>query len=410
MTAVLFMIALALSAFFSGAETAFIGANRLKLILSWRHHEDRRLLVQDEGRFLTTALVGNNLVNTACASLGVVLVADLIGEAMTAAVVTVLLLFFGELLPKSIAAQAPNRFSGAAVRLMSFFRAAFYPLVLFVEKLTAFSFRLLKFSDGSSRLFSLQELPLLVREYGTAGLMNDEDQQLLARALKIRDRRLWDVMVPRTEIVAVSADAPREKVYSILQQSGLSRLPVYRDRPDQIEGIFFIKDIFMHPGESLPPPRRPLFLPASMRLLEALQRLRRERAAMAVVVDEYGGVAGLVSVEDIAEKLVGSINDEFDLPRKAARRSDQRTVIVEGKMPLDELAEMIHTPLPEGDYVTVAGFLMDRLERVPQVGDKAEINGCTLEVMEAEPAKVLKVKITAPALQEEPITRSNKGD
>ena len=402
METALFLFTLLLSGLFSGAETAYIAANRLKLRL--RYHESggavsSQTLLKSDQRFLTTALVGNNIVNTACASLAAAVFAPLISDVLLVATTTVVLLIFGEVVPKSLAVQIPNRLSRFTPKVLGFFYVLFYPFIWICEVLTLFFMRLFKRTPPSFQLFSKPDLPVLVLEYSSANLLNEQDHQLLARALKIRERRLWDIMVPRTDIVGIEGDEPPETILEIFRDSGFSRLPVYRDQLDQIRGFLYARDFFAH-SPNVPPLRPPLFLPDSMHVIEAMQHLQERRQSIAVVVDEHGGTAGLVTLEDMVEKLVGAINDEFDRPRSRIRMSESRTVIVEGKMPIDELREVQKICLPEGDYVTVAGLLMDKLEHVPVVGEKIEIEGYTLEVVSAAAAKVLEVRITAPAQTE----------
>jgi putative hemolysin len=402
MEAYLFILTLMLSALFSGAETAYVASNRLKLRVFYYESGglgSQNLLLKNDQRFLTTTLVGNNIVVTACSSLAVMLFSPYLSNTLLVGATTVFLLIFGEIIPKSIAAQLPNRLSRFTPKLLSLFYILFYPLIWLVERVTRFFMRLLHRPE-SFQLFSKIDLPILVREYASTNILTEHDQMLLSRALRIRDRRLWDIMVPRTDIVGIDVDGIPDQIQKVFRDSGFSRLPVFRDHLDQIEGFLYVRDFFAHTGNSLPTLRPALFLPESMRVIEALQTLQQGKKSIAVTVDEHGGTAGLVTLEDIVEKLVGSINDEFDIPKSRVQFSGLRTFTVDGRTSIDELREMQKIHLPEGDYVTVAGLLMDKLEHVPIAGEKIEIDGYSIEVLEAASTKVVKVSITAPTQQE----------
>jgi putative hemolysin len=403
MEAYLFILTLMLSALFSGAETAYIASNRLKLRVFYHESgglRSQNMLLKNDQRFLTTTLVGNNIAVTACSSLAVMLFSPYLSSTLLVGTTTVFLLIFGEIIPKSIAAQLPNRLSRFTPKLLGFFYILFYPLIWLVERVTRFFMRLLHRQPESFQLFSKIDLPILVREYASTNILTEHDQMLLSRALRIRDRRLWDIMVPRTDIVGIDVNGIPDEIQKIFGDSGFSRLPVFHDNLDQIEGFLYVRDFYAHTGSALPPLRPALFLPESMRVIEALQTLQQGKKSIAITVDEHGGTAGLVTVEDIVEKLVGSINDEFDKPKSRIQFSGLRTFTVDGRTSIDELREMQKIYLPEGDYVTVAGLLMDKLEHVPIVGEKIEIDGYSIEVLEAAFTKVVKVSITAPAQQE----------
>ncbi|RPH99227.1 MAG: CBS domain-containing protein [Calditrichaeota bacterium] len=239
-------------------------------------------------------------------------------------------------------------------------------------------------------------MPILIREYATTALSTSHDQILLAGALKIRDRRLWDIMVPRTDIVGVDENDSLDHVKQVFKESGFSRLPVFKDHLDQIDGFYYARDFFTEGGHEFPPLRASLFLPESMRVLEALQTLQKGKKSIAITVDEHGGTAGLVTLEDIVEKLVGSISDEFDKPKSRVQISGQRTLVADGRTSIDELKDVQKLHLPEGDYVTIAGLLEDKLEYIPAAGEKIEINGYSIEVLEANAQKVIQVRIIAP--------------
>ncbi len=392
----LFILTLLQSAFFSGSETAYVASNRLKLHVLYRDPTKNgtpNVLLQSDQRFLTTTLVGNNIVMVACSSLAVIVFSPFLSEAVLVLVTTTFLLIFGEILPKSIATLIPNRLTRFTPQILALFYFVFYPLIWLAESLAGLLVRLSRQERGSARLFSKIDLPILISEYSTSQAFTKQDQALFSRALRFREKRLWDIMVPRTDIIGVDLEEEFLDIRNQFRTSGFSRLPAYRDHLDQIEGFFYVLDFYAHLEKDMPPLRPALFLPESMKVMEALQTLQHKRQSIAIAVDEHGGTAGLVTFEDIVEKLVGAIADEFDKPKVRVRSSGQQTVIADGKTSIDELRELENILLPEGDYVTIGGLLEDKMEVIPQTGDSIQLGNYSIEVLDANSTKVLKVRI-----------------
>ncbi len=390
----LFVLTLVLSAFFSCSETAYVAANRLKLRILYYDSEkglSSQFLLQSDQRFLTTILVGNNIMMVACSSLSVLVFSTFVSRTVLVFFTTAFLLFFGEILPKSIATQIPNRLSRFSLNLLNLFYLVFFPLTRLTEALSQLVVRVLKGERSESKLFSKSDLPVLVREYSATSAFDGDDYLLLARALRFRDKRLWDVMIPRTDVVGVEFGLPLEKVIEVFKSSGFSRLPVYQENLDHVKGFYYILDFFDMPKDMATLLRPCLALPESMRVMEALQKFQKEKASIAITFDEHGGTAGLVTVEDIIERLVGAIEDEFDKGRFRVRKTSDATLIADGRTTVDELSEKLNIELPEGDYVTIAGLIEDRLGRIPQPGESIDLPTCKIKVLEATKTKISKV-------------------
>ena len=393
----LFVITLLLSAFFSGSETAYVTANRLKIRLYYREQDGASptaTLLHSDQRFLSTTLVGNNIVMVACSSLAVVVFSVFLSEAVLVLFTTMFLLLFGEILPKSIASQMPNKLLRLAVHLLTFFYFLFYPLIWLAETLSRFLVRKFNRDAEATRIFSKYDLLVLVREYASREDFATQNQRILSRAVKFRDKRLWDVMIPRTEILGVEKDEPVHAVKAAFATSGFSRLPVFDGDPDNILGVLYVLDFFSFDFEKLPPLRPPLFLPETTKVIDALKVLQSERISMAITVDEHGGTAGLVTIEDIVEKLVGSILDEFDLRKKHIKTSGDATLVMDGKTSVEDLRERYEVDIPEGDYITVAGLITDTLGRIPKPGESIDFESFKIKVLDASETKILKVWMT----------------
>jgi len=223
--------------------------------------------------------------------------------------------------------------------------------------------------------------------------LSAEDRVMINRAIKIGEKRVSDVMLPRTDIVGIEVDAPIEEIRDAFLTSGYSRLPVYQEHLDQVVGIVYVLD-FLSRVRSIRSQLRPaLFIPESMKAIDALNRLRREKRSIAVVIDEHGGTAGLVTLEDIVEILLGSIVDEFDLETEHIRAVAKHEWIASGRVDVDNLREQLGLNIPEGDYVTLGGFLEHTLGAIPRCGQRVTPPGWLIEVIHADVTKVVEVRI-----------------
>lgn len=393
----LFVLTLVLSALFSGSETAYVAANRMKIRIAFRENDGSSAtatLLKSDQRFLATTLVGNNIVMVACSSLAVVVFSTFINEALLVLFTTMILLLFGEIFPKSITSQIPNRSLRFTIHTLTIFYILFYPLILLAEQLSHFFVWIFNREPESSKIFSKYNLMVLVREYSSRTNTQHYYQRILSRALRFRDKKLWDVMIPRTDIKGVQQGESLESIKTIFEESGFSRLPVYNGDLDDIRGFLYVLDFYRADFGTMPPLRPPYFLPESNKVIDALKKMQEARVSMAVTVDEHGGTAGLVTIEDMVEKLVGAINDEFDLKKKHVKSSGESTLIVDGKTSVDELRERYHFDIPEGDYVTIAGLIIDVLGSIPGAGESIDFDSFKARVLDASETKIIKVWLT----------------
>ena len=393
---ILFILTLILSAFFSSSETAFVAANRLKLRILYYDADSgqsTRNLLQSDQRFLTATLVGNNIMVVACSSLAVVVFSTFVSSTALVFVTTGFLLLVGEILPKSIATQMPNRLLRLFLGLLNIFYIIFYPIILLTEALSRIIVRIFQSSREQSKLFSKFELPVLVRQYASTTIFDGEDQLLLSRSLRFREKRIWDIMIPRTDVVGVEFDATTQNVVKTFMSSGFSRLPVYENNMDQVKGVYYVLDFIDDPRNINDLIRPALFLPESMNAMEALRKFQNEKVSIAIAVDEHGGTAGLLTLENIIEKLVGAIDDEFDTSRFLIRKTGKSALIADGRITIDELRENLDIILPEGEYVTIAGLIEEKLGRVARAGESVDLPDYKLKVLEATHTKIIKVWI-----------------
>jgi magnesium and cobalt exporter, CNNM family len=401
------MIALALSAFFSGTEMAFVTANRLRAEVVARRGGISGPIVQrflkDPSTLLTTTLVGNNLSLVVYSTLLAVfldpplaaLYADSLGLSaqvsdililVTQTIVgSVVVLVFGEIIPKSLMRQVASQ---AVFWLAVPLRVTYVILLPLIKVAGLAAAILVRFAKGDKETLSQfirRDFEMMIEESKLSGDLDlDEDEtMLLSNVFAMGTIRVRESMVPRTEIAAVEEDASLEVLLAEFVKTGHSKLPVYRQNIDKIVGVAFAYDMFDDPGSLANMMREPTFIPETKLSKTQLRDFLDAKTSIAIVIDEYGGTAGLVTAEDLLEELFGDIQDEFDTDSNIIRKVDDRTLIVSARLELQELTEKAGWVLPEGDYETVAGYLLDRLGRIPAQHDEVEHDGFRFTIMEA---------------------------
>jgi putative hemolysin len=411
---------------FAGAEIAIISLRktRLEQLVDEGRASARaaKRLRDSPESFLATVQVGITVVGATAAAFGGAALAerlapylaavpaleryaDPVAIAIVVAFVSFLSLVLGELVPKSLALRASERYALLVARPLLALSSVARPIVWL---LTAASNVLLRpFGDrttfSESRL-SVEELEQLVDEAGKAGQLDEPTAEIASRALAFRDLTAGDAMVPRSRVVALPRDAPQEELKRMLLEEGRSRMPVYDGTLDEIVGYVMAKDLAAMAWERqlivLADLLRPvLFVPASAKAVHVLREMQRRRTQMAVVVDEHGGVAGLVTLEDLVEELVGDILGEQEQPEELLRKEPGGTAIARGDVPIREANRALSLDLPEGEgYTTLAGLCIALAGSVPERGARLHApDGTQVEVLEASPRVVRLVRIWPPA-------------
>lgn len=414
--AILVIVILALSAFFSGSETALMSLNRYRLRhLESKHRNARAIrdLIAHPEQVLGTILTGNVFVNTAAGAIMTYMVTTLVtsperrAEAVSVAtiVLTGLILVFGEMLPKSVAARHPETWSLTVIRPVLFLIKVTSPIVLLLTWVSSRFLRVLgEKSHPLRHEISLEEIRAIVYSGGEVK-EPDSRRRMLRKVLELGDRKVSEVMVPRTEIVAVEIHASFEEILAIIRRERYSRMPVYRQTLDVVEGLVYSKDVIAHWGverpfhlESLL--RKPYFLPDGVKVEQALEQMRKHRVHMAMVVDEHGGVEGLVTLEDLIEEIVGELSDGEE-EKPLIQRLANGQYLLEGSIPVKDLNERLGLAVPQlPEYNTLAGYIISRLGRIPNVGDRVSGGGCDFTVERLEQRRVARVR-AAPALHPE---------
>lgn len=395
----LFLIALVFSAFFSGAETAMISARRMKLEVWLRRNkrgakQAHRFLQRPE-RFLTTTLVGTNIAIVTASFIMAIYLEPYFNGFVIAALSSLFLLLFGEILPKSVARERATGFTVLASPVLRIFYILFFPLIWGVIGISHFLLRNLGVKGESvRRFFTRKDLELLIREGEKVEIINQEERSLISRLILRGNQKIQDIMIPRTEIVTVKKNTPIHKAAKLFEKTGYSRLPVIGENIDDILGIVTVKDILLENpktvGEVI---RQPLFVPEISRMGSLLKKLKEEHVGIAIAVDEYGGIAGLVSLEDIIEEFFGDIHDEYDEETSLYRKISSHQMDVSAKIKIEEINQRFKIHLPEGNYQTLSGYLLEELGHIPRRGERLETDNCIFTVLSSTRKRVNWVRI-----------------
>lgn len=417
MELVVVLLMLVLSAFFSGSEIAFVVANRLRVEVLARREGLVGPIVRDfldqPSTFLTTTLVGNNVALVVYSTLVALFLtppleqffggaAGLEGSGLDLAVLiaqavgaSLIVLVVGEILPKSILRETANQ---AVFYLAVPLRISYY-LLLPMVKLAAFSasllVRLFRAEADSFAQFIRRDFEVIIQESKVDGDwdLDEDESELLSNVFAMDTIRVKESMVPRTDVVAVEENTSIQDLLARFIETGHSKLPVYRDNIDHIVGVVLAYDLFDQPATLQDIMRPANFVPESKRSKDLLREFLSTNTSIAMVIDEYGGTAGLVTREDLLEELFGDIQDEFDMETEVLRKSGDGSLIASGRVHIDEIKEEFGIEIPEGDYETVAGYLLERIGAIPSPQDHYEFDGFRFDILKATTNRIDLVRI-----------------
>ncbi|MBU94417.1 MAG: hypothetical protein CL669_02355 [Balneola sp.] len=411
---------LVLSGFFSGSEIAFVSANKLKLeVVSRRTNLVAKAIDFFKNRpetFLTTTLVGNNIVNVVYATLMAIFLAepitqiylDYIGElpselmvlSLQTVLASILVMIFGEILPKAIfRAQADYLINFIALPLRML-HVALRPLIIIADGASRQIISLISNeSESTSLIYRRQDVERIVQELrdsGGNGDLDQDDSEILHNVLELSNKKVKDSMVPRIEIEAVEKKTSIVEVSQLFISSGHSKLPVYNESIDDVIGVVYAYDLFNNP-KTIQEILRPIKLvPYTKRSKNLLAEFRQENLSVAIVLDEYGGTAGMVTIEDVLEELVGDIQDEHDVEDEIMKRIAEHTYIVSGNVEIEELNqkfEEVNIPEEPNEYDTVAGYIINHLGRIPRVNEEFIIKEFRFIISKATQSRIETVKM-----------------
>lgn len=395
-----------LSAFFSATETAYTSLNTIKLkSLSQKDKKFKRVLdlYEKYDKLLTTILIGNNIVNLTASSLALIFFTLVLKDGsildpsvISTAVITIAVLLFGEITPKFIAKAYPDKLAAFFLPFITLCYYLFYPLNLLLglyKKLISLMFKL----DREESITD-DELITIVNEAEEDGTLKEDESDLIRSAIEFDDLEVKDILVPRINVVSVSVDATKQEVKKIFDSERYSRIPVYKDTVDSIIGFIHEKDFYRNYFKqdfSLKDiMQKVVSVVEHTKISDLLKKLQAKKVHMAVVLDEYGGTAGIVTVEDIIEELVGEIYDEYDEESEPIKKIEENVYIVSGGLELDKFFEEFDL-LDDDEYDsnTVSGFITEILGELPITGKEFDYKNLHVEVTKTTVKKVLEVKV-----------------
>ena len=399
---IIMAVCLMLSAYFSATETAFSSANTTRLrTLAEKGSSNAALalkLLEQYDRLLSTILIGNNIVNIATASIGTVLFVRHYGDAgatISTVVVTVVVLIFGEISPKSIAKDCAEKCAMLSAPILQVLIWVLMPLNLLFslwKKLLAKVFRL----SGDSKM-SQEELLMLVDEVQQDGSIDRDEGELLKNAIGFSEQEAQDILIHRVDLAALPVTASKEEVAALFTQTKYSRLLIYQDSIDHILGTVHQKDFYVGCGVTDQPLSAiispPVFALENEPIRLLLKKLQQAKTHVAVVVDEYGGTCGIVTMEDILEELVGEIWDEHDEEEVFLRKTAPDTYTVDAGMDFDDFAEFFQLKT-DSEMVSVSGWVMEQFGRVPVAGDSFTFDDLSIQVTRVENHRIEEIQVT----------------
>ena len=395
------ILSLALSFYFAGSETAFVSVNRVRIEL-WRRQKKRageiiaQFLLKPE-RFIYTTLVGNNIANVAFASYATVYFNNYLDKKLTWFLITIITVLFGEIIPKTLFRSLADWIIRKIAHLLNFFYYLFLPMIWIVSRISRLILRIFRYKEEEiSDFFSKKDVDILIRESQSHVKIEKRESEILGGVLHLRQLPVREVMIPRTEIIAVEKSISLKKLSEIFKKTGFTKIPVYRENLDDIIGVVFLKDLFLQPRSLAEIIREVMLIPETKRGTHLLREFRENNTTIAIAIDEYGGTAGLVTVEDLIEELVGEIEDEFDETAVLIRKVEDKTFSVNTRIEPEHLKKELGIELPEGDYETLAGFILNHLRHIPHRDETFEVGGIKFVVTRATRRKVEWVRLTLP--------------
>ena len=393
------------SAFFSASETALTSLSKIRLrnmVEEKVKNADKiQRLVEKPNQLLSSILVGNNLVNIAASSLATLLAIELFngssGVGIATAFMTIMILIFGEITPKTIAAQNSEKVSLLVVNIISMIVFILAPVVKVLNVVTGALIRLLGgHADSKTPLITEAELKTMVNVSHEEGVLEIDERRMINNVFDFGDSKAKDVMTPRTDMVAIEENTDYKQIVEIFKEERFSRLPVYRESIDSVIGILYVKDIiFIDEAhfETEKYMREAFFTYESKPISELFAEMRKNRIPVAIILDEYGGTSGLVTIEDMVEEIVGEIADEYDEAEEEIEVVKEDEFIVDGSTRIDDVNEMIGSRLESEDFDTIGGYVIGILGTLPDGGEVIETDGMKIVVELMDKNRVEKLRI-----------------
>ncbi|PJA99138.1 MAG: HlyC/CorC family transporter [Ignavibacteriales bacterium CG_4_9_14_3_um_filter_30_11] len=397
---IILVILILLSGFFSGSEIAYVVANKVKIEIRANQKnlstKNTQFFSKNPQYFFSTVLIGTNVINVAYASMSAIFLYEIFGlsELNILLISTFVLLIFGELLPKYIASEMADSvifLCTTPLRIISYF---IHPLVVLLSKISSFfTKRAVRSEKRLQNLFNKENFEYLINESKIAGVIDQKQSDIIGKVFDLSEQRVYEAMQPRTEIAGVEINSTFDEIITTFIESGYSKLPVYEENLDNIKGIILAYDIFNKPDNLKSIIREVAFVPETKNSFEMLNEFLSKQMSFAVVVDEFGGTAGIVTMEDLIEELFGEIKDEYDVDDDICRKIGEGTFLISGKVEVDYINEKYKLKIPEGDYETIGGYILAKVGKIPEPMEKFDIDNFEVLIVKADHLRVDVIKL-----------------
>ena len=395
------------SGFFSASETSLMSLSKIRI----RYMEDEGVkgaklvgsLIEKSSDLLSSILVGNNIVNIAATSVSTSLFINIFGDggvAIATAVMTVLVLVFGEITPKTIAANSPEKVAVVVSKPISIIMKITKPIVWVFNLLTGIIFKIMGIdNDGVKPFIIEEELKAMVNVSHEEGVLEMEEREIINNVFQFGDMQAKEAMIQRLDMVAIDIEDSYDEIIELFKSEKLSRLPVYQESIDDIVGILNIKDIIFLSDEEIENfdikdyVREAFFTYEFKKITQLLEEMKKEKTQMAIVVDEYGGTAGLLTIEDLVEVIVGDIDDEYDEEEEEIVKINDNEYLVEGSTKISDVNEQLGINLESEEFDSIGGFIIGYLKRIPEENEIIEVEDVKFKVESIDKNRINKIRI-----------------
>lgn len=398
MELIICLIGLILSFFFAGSEIAYISTNKFRYEV-WLKKKYRPALMAKKyfdkpDLFLSTTLVGNNLSNVLASSYATIYLITFIDEALAWALITFTILLIGEIIPKILFQTYAHQLILKIIYPIKLFHILLNPVIIIANKISTSLIKVLGISRKIEKtVFDKQDIHTLLDDAKVSGVVDEDEQKIISRVLNLPDTLVREAMIPRTAIQAIEENTRLSNVRDLIAKSGKTKIPVYKSSIDNIIGIVFMFDT-LKSDQNLSEIIRPvMYVPENKKCNELLKEFQDKNMSIAIIIDEYGGTAGIVTVEDLIEELFGEIEEASEKVTQPMVKINKTTWRINASESVDIINESLNVNIPDGEYETVAGFILSELGRIPESGEKIAINGGSIIVSKSSKSKIEQVRI-----------------
>ncbi|EFM39532.1 hypothetical protein HMPREF0379_0689 [[Eubacterium] yurii subsp. margaretiae ATCC 43715] len=403
---ILLVLLVFMSAFFSSSETALINLSkiRLKHLVKEKVKNSDKLekLYEDSNKLLGAILIGNNIVNVATSSIATIITTSRFSSAglgISVGLTTLVILIFGEITPKNLALKNSESISLFVAPIILFLVRIFTPILFILNNISNLLSSLLGQRDDDKKpTITQDELKTIVDVSNQEGVLETDETEMIQNIFEFKDLTVDDIMIQRMDIVAISSDMSYDEIIDVFKNKQLSRLPIYEDTIDDIIGVLYAKDLFFTEQSKedfnlKTLMREPVFVNEFVKISDFFKKMQQVKTHIAIVLDEYGGVAGIVTMEDLVESIVGDIYDEYDQQDEEVRKVKENIYVINGNSKLTEIQELLQVELISKDYESLGGYLMDKMGKIPTQGDIYEDENFKFVISSMDKNRINKVKV-----------------